>query len=158
MRPTTKHSSYNAVSNAVSEATRIILDTTDKRAIVEAFKDLQCIVTGTCICDTCDTWDQYAVSYEFARCLVPTRFMQLAKERHHGTHRWTFVGPLYKELFSTLYADIDPESGILHSGGDDIENDHPCSKSQQPLAKRASILVSHPHTKPTSRTPKGIPL
>lgn len=84
--------------------------------ITQAFASLRCLITGECICDACDTWDTRIV-YEFGRCLVPSRFLQLVKEAHITTPRWAYVQPLYADLFAALYEDLAPEGGVLHSGG-----------------------------------------
>ena len=76
--------------------------------------------------------------YEFGRCLVPTRIMQLIKERHHGSDRWTYVQPLYAQLYAALYEDLDPTKGVFSNGAlEDQACDYsaPTSISAQTLSK-----------------------
>lgn len=99
---------------------------------------MRCIVTSECICQFCDGTKGINFVFEFGRCLVPTRIMQLIKERHHGSDRWAFVQPLYAQLYETLYEDLDPKKGLFSNGAlEDQACDYsvPSSISAQTLSK-----------------------
>ena len=109
--------SLNEVHQEVNRLEKVILLSKKKTEITKAFKDLICIVTGNCICDSCPEWDKDTyIVYEFGRCLVPSRFLQLVKELHLKSNRWEYIQPLYREFYAILYADLNPETGILSNG------------------------------------------
>jgi hypothetical protein len=113
-----KLASIDAMTKEVENLSQIILTSTKKKEITNAFDALKCIITGQCICDLCETWNKdINIVFEFGRCLVPPRFMQLVKERFYKTIRWNYVKPLYSDLYSTLYDDLDPEKDVIHSSG-----------------------------------------
>lgn len=117
------------VYDAITSNLQVILTSRNKKDITHAFKVVICIVGGQCLDDLNKKWkdNQAYPAFEWSRCLVSTRTMQLIKESHCQTIRWSYVKPLYKILHSKLYEDIDPESDVIHSSGD-IE-DLPCKYS-----------------------------
>lgn len=117
------------VYNAVTTHLKTILTSRNKQAITRAFKVVTCIVSGECLDDMNKKWtDKEAYpAFEWSRCLVSTRTMQLIKENHCQTPRWSYVKELYTTLYSKLYADISPDSEVIHSSGT-IE-DLPCKYS-----------------------------
>ena len=130
--------SKTAIHRSARAFTRTILLSSEKRAIVAAFAGLRCIVTSECVCQFCDGTKGIDFVYEFGRCLVPTRIMQLIKARHHGSDRWTSVQPLYAQLYATLYDDLDPRKGVFSNGAlEDQACDYsaPASISAQTLSK-----------------------
>lgn len=94
---------YKDTVSKVEQLSKVLLASTKKKELLSAFEDAKCIITGRCICDMCASWekDTYVV-YEFGRCLFPSRFFQLLKERHFKTRRWEYVGPAYKDLYDTI--------------------------------------------------------
>jgi hypothetical protein len=92
----------------VKRCTRAVLLSSTKKEIVSAMTTLECVVRADCICSFCDGTRDMNFVFEFGRCLVPTRTMQLIKERHLETPRWAYVGPVYTRLFATLYEDLNP--------------------------------------------------
>ena len=58
--------------------------------------------------------------YEFGRCLVPSRFLQLVKEVHLKSKRWDYIKPLYRDLYSNMYEDLLPDTDVFSNG--DVEN------------------------------------
>ncbi len=119
--PKAKLNSVDKVHKEVSKLQKAILLSKKKSEITIGFKGLICIITGKCVCDLCKEWDRdtYLV-YEFGRCLVPTRFMQLVKELHFKSKRWEYVRPMYRELYSILYEDLNPDTEVMSNG--DMEN------------------------------------
>lgn len=98
---------------------RTILLSSNRRDITRAFRGLECLVRGKCICDMCPGWpDDVGILYEFERCLVPTRFLQLIKARHIHTKRWEYVQPLYASLFQTVMQDVLPDTPFAADEGD----------------------------------------
>lgn len=87
--------------------------------------------------------------FEFARCLVPSRFLQLVKQRFYGTNRWSYVKPLYTDLYETLYEDLSPEKGLVH---ENTMEDQQCmyqlspdiiKKSLEVIKKEAKLKMTH---------------
>ena len=94
----------------------VITESGNKRDITRAFRELECLITGSCICDLCPEWDKDTyVVYEFSRCIVPTHILQLFKARHYNTKRWVYVLPLYTSLYEKLFDDILPNRPTLAS-------------------------------------------
>lgn len=130
--------SVKELLNEVNKLSRTILLSSNKTDITKAFKRLMCLLTGQCVCDICKTWDTNVfLLFEFGRCLVPPRFMQLVKERHYNTKRWNYVLPLYMELFNTIYEDISPDTEVIHSSGD--MEDQACMYSLSDKLKKQAI-------------------
>ena len=131
----------------VESLSKTILLSTNKRDITRAFDKLKCIITGSCICNTCDTWDKDVyIVYELGRCLVPTRFFQLVKERHYKSPRWAYIQELYRDLYMTVNDDILPETGVFHSSG--TTEDQKCMYSiSDNLKKRAIQLIKKEKSK-----------
>ena len=99
-----------------------------------------CILRGQCVCDMCDTWDNnVSVVFELGRCLVPPRFLQLVKQRFMRTKRWSYVQPLYKELYATPYGDIHPDTALVHSSG--TFEDQKCPYTLSPRLKQQALSV-----------------
>lgn len=125
----------------VEELSQTILVSTRKAEIVKAFKTLECIIKGPCLCDTCDSWGELMLTHEFGRCFVPSRFFQLVKDRHQPSKRWdAYVQELYTSLFRTIYDDIDPSNNnkVIHS-----EFDQECVYKLPPsLVKSTKELVA----------------
>ena len=115
-------SKVETVKELISEVehlSNIILLSSRKVEIIKSFKRLMCLLRGECICDICKSWDKNVfIVFELGRCLVPSRFLQLVKERHATTKRWSYIQPLYKELYDTMNEDISPNEPIIHSSGD----------------------------------------
>jgi hypothetical protein len=88
---------------------KVIVQSGNKREITKTFLEIECLITGSCICDLCPEWDKDTyILYEFGRCIVPTKILQLVKERHYNTKRWVYVQPLYTSLYEKLFDDILP--------------------------------------------------
>jgi hypothetical protein len=106
-----KFKTVEQVIKKAEQLSNIILFSNDKDKIIKAFAIIKCIITGSCICDICKTWDKNIfVVYEFGRCLFPTRFLQLIKAKYIKTDKWSYIQPLYKDLYDTLYEDIKPDT------------------------------------------------
>ena len=89
--PQNKLKTPAAVRARVEQLTAVILTSTRKRELTRAFAELECIVVGKCICDMCPEWDNSVdLVFEYSRCLVPTRVLQLVKARHQHSDRWTY--------------------------------------------------------------------
>jgi hypothetical protein len=101
----------------VDRCTRTVLLSSRKNELVAAIKRLQCIVAAKCICSFCDGTGDIDFVYEFMRCLVPSRTMQLIMERHLQTPRWAYLGPMYSTLFDLLYEDLKPTNTTVYSNG-----------------------------------------
>lgn len=102
----------------VEELQRVIVFSRRKSEIVEAFKQLICIASSECVdlnLREKDSWAGIDFVYEYVRCFFPTRFFQLAKEIHHGS-RWSYVRPLYRELFHLVYEDISADTNKTSNG------------------------------------------
>jgi len=131
----------DSINDAIEKANtlyEIILLSRRKREIIKAFKDLLCLITGKCICDMCESWDKNTyIVFEFGRCFVPSRLMQLIKERHFGTKRWEYIQPMYAQLYETVYEDLDPTSGVIHSSG--VMEDQACAYKLSPSTIERSI-------------------
>ena len=92
----------------------VLLTSGNKAHITASFSKLECLITGQCICDLCPEWDvDHGPLYEFSRCLIPTRILQMIKDRHYNTKRWSYVLPLYSSLFEKLFDDILPTTGNM---------------------------------------------
>ena len=117
-----KFKSLKALHERASRLQQTILFSTRRSEITAAFRELACIVTGKCICDLCPEWDKDVhIVYEFGRCIVPSRFLQMVKELHLRSKRWEYIRPLYKDLHDLVYADISPDTAEVFSNGD-MEN------------------------------------
>ena len=111
-----KFKSVEEVIKKTEQLSNIILLSNDKDKIIKAFETLKCIITGKCICDLCETWNKNIfVVFEFGRCLCPTRFLQLIKAKYIKTDKWIYIQPLYKDLYDTLYEDINPSTDDIAS-------------------------------------------
>jgi hypothetical protein len=118
MPPSNRGRTMAEVGAEVDASMRTILLSSDRRQITHAFERLTCIVKGDCVCDDCPEWDKdvYWV-YEISRRLVPSRAMQLIKERHVPSARWSgYVKALYRELFMALYDDLWPDTAVYSNG------------------------------------------
>ena len=94
----------------------VLLTSGNKRLLTSSFRDLECLLTGQCICDLCPEWDvDHGPLYEYSRCLLPTRILQLVKAHHYNTKRWSYILPLYSSLFEKLFDDILPTTGNMAS-------------------------------------------
>jgi hypothetical protein len=60
--------------------------------------------------------DGMPIVYEFGRCIVPSRFLQMVKELHQKSKRWEYMQPLYRELFGIMYEDLSPDTAIFSNG------------------------------------------
>lgn len=101
---------------------QVILQSANKRDLTKAFREIQCLITGSCICDLCPEWDKDTyVVYEFARCIVPTKILQLIKSRHYNTKRWIYIEPLYTSLYESLNDDILPTTSLKASLDDEAK-------------------------------------
>jgi hypothetical protein len=98
---------------------KIISTSTQKKELVDALKEVYCIVFGSCV-------DLKGVDlvYEWSRCMLSSRDMQKIKEAHCDTSRWVYVKPLYAALYTDLYRDLDPETGRISNG--ELEDIKPC--------------------------------
>jgi hypothetical protein len=91
-----------------------------KEEIVRAFARLKCIVSGRCVQLSNKAFDGTDFTFEYVRCLLPSRFFQLVKELHMDTRRWRYVQPLYRELLAKVYEDLNPDVPVVSSG--ELEN------------------------------------
>lgn len=92
----------------------VLLTSGNKRLLTSSFRELECLLTGHCICDLCPEWDvDHGPLFEYSRCLLPTRILQLVKEHHYNTKRWSYILPLYSSLFEKLFLDILPTTGNM---------------------------------------------
>ena len=115
-----------------AKATETLLLSTHVPSITRAFSKLLCLVQGSCLKDLGPDWDSdVSIVYEFGRCLVPSRVLQLIKERHMGTSRWERIAPEYARLYNVLYEDLLPASGDLSNRS--LE-DQPCSSYSSPIS------------------------
>lgn len=106
-----KFKSVKEVIKKTEQLSNIILLSNNKDKIIKAFETLKCIITGKCICYLCETWDKNIfVVFEFGRCLCPPTFFQLIKAKYIKTDKWSYIQPLYKDLYDTLYEDINPDT------------------------------------------------
>ena len=104
----------------VAAALRVALLGSRTRDVARALRKLVCFVRAACVCDTCPSWpEDVPVGYEWARWLVPTRAMQLLKERHAPSPRWAHLRQPYSELHTALYEDISPDTPLFSSAADD---------------------------------------
>ena len=87
-----------------------------KHEVTRAFTRLSCIATGKCVDLAAREFDGVDFVFEYVRCLLPTRFFQLAKELHQPSARWQYVQPLYRDLFHKVYEDINPETPVVSNG------------------------------------------
>lgn len=119
MAPLAKVATLAELQERTDALMRTILLSSNRRDITRAFRGLECLVRGKCICDMCPGWpDDVGILYEFGRCLVPTRFLQLIKARHIHTKRWEYVQPLYASLFQTVMQDVLPDTPFAADEGD----------------------------------------
>lgn len=113
MRKLEKIPTFKQVRLEVGGLLNTILLSKRKALIKSAFKKLNCIVTGACMCDlVCKEWEQDIFpGFELGRQLVTSHAMQWIKERFRNTPQWDeYVGALYADLFESLYADIHPST------------------------------------------------
>ena len=96
-----------------------IITSTQKKELVDALKEVYCIVFGSCV-----DIKGLDIVYEWSRCMLPSRAMQQIKEAHCESPRWAYVKPLYAALYEDLYKDLDPETGKLSNGA--LEDVKPC--------------------------------
>jgi hypothetical protein len=132
-----KINSLDEVYKKINALQKVILLSKKKTDIVKAFKDITCIITGKCVCESCPEWDKETfVVYEFGRCLVPSRFLQLVKEVHLKSKRWDYIKPLYRDLYSNMYEDLLPDTDVFSNG--DAENQKCGFKLSSDLLEAAS--------------------
>jgi hypothetical protein len=132
----------------VDTALETIMISSNKRKITRAFAELKCLITGKCICELCPGWPDengmmYMV-YEMSRCLVPTRALQLIRDRHIAIpSAWLWIKPLYTDLYTTLMEDIDPTNPDETPMSSDDMEDQPCVRKNRPtqLFERALKIV-----------------
>lgn len=128
------------VKSVYEESNRLqetILFSGNKKDITEAFAKLQCMITGKCICESCPEWEKDTmVVYEFGRCIIPTRFLQMIKELHYESPRWSYIQPLYRDLIGLLYEDLSPDAPVYSNG--DLENQRCKFKMTASLREKAS--------------------
>lgn len=135
-----KSKSLAELFKRVEKLTNILLLTTSKKELVSAFAELECIVKGNCICDSCPEWDQDTyIVYEFARCLVPSRVFQLIKEKHASSPRWKWMKKRYTSLYNTVYEDLSPKTGNMSNG--DMEDQTCQYKLNKDTIKHAYVLM-----------------
>jgi hypothetical protein len=134
------------VYKALDACMELVLISTKKNEIVNAFKRMQCILVGKCICDACPEWEKNhgpddipLLVMETGRCLVPSRFMQLVIDKHLPTKRWSYIQPLYTELFNELYSDILPTIESPISNGE-LEDQKWCNHKISPTLIKKSLL------------------
>ena len=65
-------------------------------------------------------FDDTDFTFEYVRCLLPSRFFQLVKELHVDTRRWSYIQPLYRQLLAKVYEDLHPDVPVVSSG--ELEN------------------------------------
>ena len=95
---------------------KTILSSNSDNKIIKAFETIKCIILGKCICDLCNTWDKDVyIVFEFARCLFPSKLLQLIKSKHIKSDKWSYIQPLYEDLYNTLYEDINPKTDDIIS-------------------------------------------
>ena len=130
---------FSSVADVSKESKRlqdIILFSKTKREITKAFEGLKCLITGRCICDLCPEWDKDTyIVYEFGRCIIPSRFLQLIKEVHVKSKRWSYIQPLYRELYQILYEDLISDTNMSNGELENIKCGHSTSISQSTLNK-----------------------
>jgi hypothetical protein len=99
-----------------TDAIEAIVKSTQKKKILKAFTDLECIATGQCLCDLCPTWgSNQGPTFELARCAIPTRAFQRIKHAHIKTKRWdAYVKGAYASLFKTVFEDISTLDKEIH--------------------------------------------
>lgn len=121
-----KFQTPSEVYDAVTKALKRVLLSRNKNEISAGFKTLLCIVKTDCLNDLNPKWTDKSAypAFEWSRCLVSTRTMQLIKESHFNSPRWSYVKTMYGELFNALYVDILPDTDVIHSAGS-VE-DLPC--------------------------------
>lgn len=133
-----KFKTVEQVIKAANSISRTILFSNDKTKIINAFKIIDCIVKGECVCDSCDSWDSdMSIVFEFGRCLFPTRFFQLVKATYSKKDEWQYIKPLYSNLYNTLYEDILPDTPNIASL--QSEADHICKYKLSPQLIKQSI-------------------
>ena len=106
----------------VEKNIRLVLLSSNKKDITKAFTSLECIINAKCICSFCDGIGDLDFVYEFSRCLISTRTMQLIKERHLETPRWSYIGPKYTKLYEILYEDLNPLNNKRVFSNGEMEN------------------------------------
>lgn len=127
-----------------------ILLSSNKKDILMAMDKLHCIMIGNCICSFCKETKSLDIVYEFSRCLVPSRLMQLIKERHCGTSRWVYVQPVYAKLYKSLYEDLDPNESVVFSNGK-LENIVCRFKLSTSLVNKTLEKIAHEKIKQSAR-------
>lgn len=147
--------SIEEVIKKTESLSNIILFSNDKDKIIKAFETLKCIITGRCICDLCKTWDKNIfIIFEFGRCLCPTRFFQLIKAKYIKTDKWIYIQPLYKDLYDTVYEDINPITEDLASLEE--ENKATCKyKLSNDLVNKTMNFIKTQKTKKTKKLKKN---
>jgi hypothetical protein len=137
----TKSKSITELFQRTEKLTNTILTATNKTILLATFKELECIATGECICDTCPEWgNDIFLVYEFVRCLIPSRVFQLIKEVHIRTPRWKWMKKAYTSLYNTVYDDLNPKTGNLSNGS---MEDQPCTyQLNKDTVKKAYVLMS----------------
>ncbi len=118
MPPKTKISNEADLYDETLRCIRLVLLSSTKKEIVKAFTRLECILSAKCICSFCDGTNNIDFVYEFFRCLISTRTMQLIKERHLPTSRWEYIGPIYSRMYNILYDDLNPSNTKVFSNGE----------------------------------------
>lgn len=113
-----KVKSIPELEELVNSLHKIIIHSGNKRDIIKAFKKLECLSTGSCICSFCPEWDKNTdILFEFSRCIIPSRIFQLLKARHYNTKRWVYIKPLYTSLYEKVFDDILPNTTNIASIG-----------------------------------------
>jgi hypothetical protein len=111
-----KVKSIKELEELVNNLHKVIILSGNKREITKAFKHLECLATGACICDLCPEWDKNTyILYEFSRCIIPSKIFQLIKEMHYNTKRWAYIKPLYISLYEKVFDDILPDTPNIAS-------------------------------------------
>ena len=111
-----KLKTYKQVTDNIHTNLKNILTLTNKKVIQQSFERIECIITGQCICDSCNEWDSnILIIFELGRCLISSKILQLIKHRHVSSKRWLYIEPLYNKLFLQLYNDILPNTGDIAS-------------------------------------------
>ena len=109
-----------------------------KEEIVRAFDRLKCIVNGRCVQLSNKAFDDTDFTFEYVRCMLPSRFFQLVKELHIDTRRWAYIQPLYRELLAKVYEDLNPDVPVVSSG--EIENKRCVSRESAVLGRATKEL------------------
>jgi hypothetical protein len=125
----------------VNDLYNVVLLSDDPRRIEPAMRELCCVaVFGRDCVDTLSMPSKYTFGFEMSRCLIPTRALQLIKQRHMSTPRWTIIAPWYAHLFNTLYQDIHPSTDVIAESDDNSDHVH-CLSISKPLVKQTLDLL-----------------